>query len=234
MIVGLATRRLRVSRPAAPNQPSMLRALAGLRHEGLVVLASVFAVSAMVEGGIATWGILFLRGHLGIGVLGGVGAYVVGASLATIARVGAGPRLGMFGSRRAVAIGGALAAAGIAAEACSSNPAVAATGLAVAAIGVSVVWPLLIADVSNQARHPAVAIGGITACGYLGMVIGPPIVGVLSSMFGARTGLLFLAGAALFVMLTPARIRARANAPHRPRSPAERQVNGSGGTDTRG
>ena len=50
----------------------MWRALAGLRHEGLVVLALVFAASAMVEGGIATWGILYLRGHLGLGVLAGV------------------------------------------------------------------------------------------------------------------------------------------------------------------
>ena len=89
----------------------MLRALLGLRHEGLLVLALVFGGSAMVEGGIATWGILYLRGHLGLGVLAGVGAYVVGESLATVARVGGGPIVAQLGTRRAVVLGAVLAAA---------------------------------------------------------------------------------------------------------------------------
>jgi MFS family permease len=155
----------------------MWRAVADLRHEGLIPLASVFSVAAMVEGGVATWGILYLRAHLGIGVLAGVSAYVIGETLATIARIGGGPMLGRIGSRRAVTVGGALAAAGIATEALCANASIAAVGLAAAAVGISVVWPLLIADVNNEAPHPAVAIGGVTACGYLGMVAGPPIVG---------------------------------------------------------
>ncbi len=84
---------------------------------------------------------------------------------------------------------------------------VAATGLAVASVGVSVVWPLLLADVNNEARHPALAIGGVTASGYLGMVAGPPIVGLFSALFGLRVGLLVLAGVALFVAVTPAHVR---------------------------
>jgi MFS family permease len=186
----------------------MIRAVAGLRHEGLLVLASVFGAAAMIEGGIATWGILYLRAHLGLGVLAGVSAYVAGESLATLARIGSGPIVGALGSRRAIRLGGLLAAFGIATEALCGNAAIAATGLAVSAVGISVVWPLLLADVNNEARHPALAIGGVTACGYLGMVAGPPLVGLLSSAFGLRTGLLVLAAIALFVALTPAHIRA--------------------------
>ena len=78
------------------------------------------------------------------------------------------------------------------------------------------VWPLLLADVNNEARHPSLAIGGVTACGYLGMVAGPPLVGLLSSVFGLRTGLLVLAGIALFVAVTPARIRATSRRRHAP------------------
>jgi MFS family permease len=186
----------------------MIRAVAGLRHEGLVVLASVFGAAAMIEGGIATWGILYLRAHLGLGVLAGVSAYVAGESLATLARIGGGPIVGALGSRRAIRLGGLLAACGIATEALCNTAAIAAAGLAVAAVGISVVWPLLLADVNNEARHPSLAIGGVTACGYLGMVAGPPLVGILSSAFGLRTGLMVLAAIALFVALTPAHIRA--------------------------
>ncbi len=192
------------------EHPSTWRAIAGLRHEGLVVVATVFAASAMVEGGIATWGILYLRNHLGVGVLAGVSAFVAGEVLATCARIAGGPVVSALGSRRAVALGGALAAGGLVVEAVCGAAALAAAGLAVSAVGISVVWPLLMATVNNEARHPPLAIGGITACGYLGMVAGPPIVGALSGLFGLRTGLLFLAATAAFVACTPARVRAPA------------------------
>jgi MFS family permease len=142
-----------------------------------------------------------------LGVLAGVSAYVVGEGLATFARLGGGPMIGALGTRRAVVLGATLAAAGIATEALCGVAGVAAAGLAAAAVGISVVWPLLLADVNNEARHPALAIGGITACGYLGMVAGPPLVGTLSGLFGLRTGLLVLAAIAFFVAIVPAHIR---------------------------
>ena len=90
IIDGVVTYRARVPEPATVEHPSMIRALIGLRHEGLTVLALVFAASAMGEGGVATWGVLYLRAHTGLGVLAGVGAYVVGNGLATITRSGSG------------------------------------------------------------------------------------------------------------------------------------------------
>ena len=86
------------------------------------------------------------------------------------------------------------------------NAAAAAAGLALASVGITVVWPLLLAEVSVGARHPSVAIGGVTAAGYLGMVAGPAIVGALSGLFDLRVGLLVLAGAALFVTFVPTRV----------------------------
>jgi MFS family permease len=207
VVTGFVTRRARVPEPERFDHPSMWRALMGLRHEGLLVLALVFAASAMVEGGIATWGVLYLRRHLGLGVIAGVSAYVVGEGLATAARLGGGPTIGRFGTRRAVAFGASLSAIGIATEALSANAGLAAAGLAAAALGITVVWPLLLADVNNEAQHPALAIGGITACGYLGMVAGPPLVGILSKLFGLQTGLLVLAAIALVVAVVPAHVR---------------------------
>jgi predicted MFS family arabinose efflux permease len=208
VVTGIVTRRTRLPEPERFDHPSMWRALAGLRHEGLVVLALVFAASAMVEGGIATWGILYLRSHLGLGVLAGVSAYVAGEGLATLARLGGGGLIGKLGTRRAVVLGASITAVGIATEALCGVAGIAAAGLAAGAVGISVVWPLLLADVNNEARHPALAIGGITACGYLGMVVGPALVGLLSRLFGLSTGLLVLAAIALLVAIVPAHVRA--------------------------
>jgi MFS family permease len=212
VITGIVTRRASVPEPARVEHTSMLRAVAGLRHEGLIVVALVFGAAAMIEGGIATWGVLYLRDELGVGVLAGVGAYVVGQVLATLTRISGTGVINALGTRRAIAVGAMLAAIGIGAEALSRNVGIAAAGLALATVGISVVWPLLIAVVNNEARHPSVAIGGITACGYLGMVIGPPLVGTLSGAFNLKTGLLVLAAIAVFVAVTPTRIRRSARA----------------------
>jgi MFS family permease len=210
IVIAFVTTRSRIPQPEPVEHPSMWRALVGLRHEGLTVLALVFAASAMVEGGVATWGVLYLRAEVGVGVLAGVGAYVVGNVLATLTRVGSGGIVRALGTRKTVALGASISAAGIAIEVFSPVAVIAATGLAMASLGISVVWPLLIADVNNEARHPALAIGGVTAAGYLGMVAGPPIVGLAAGAFGRPTGLMVLAATALFVALTPAHVRATA------------------------
>jgi MFS family permease len=106
-----------------------------------------------------------------------------------------------------VMFGALIAAAGIVVEVLCHQPVLAASGLAAASLGISLVWPLLIADVSNEAQHPALAIGGVTAAGYLGMVLGPPIVGVVAVEFGRPAGLMVLAFIALFVALVPAHVR---------------------------
>ena len=142
--------------------------------------------------------------------LAGVGAYVVGQGLATITRIAGGPSVGRLRDpARASRSAPASPPIGIALEALTSDRRQSArSGSRSRAWGSRVVWPLLLADVNNEARHPALAIGGVTAAGYLGMVAGPPIVGILSGAFDLSTGLLVLAAAALFVAVTPAHVPA--------------------------
>jgi hypothetical protein len=47
----------------------------------------------------------------------------------------------------------------------------------------------------------------VTAAGYVGLMAGPFIIGLMSSAFGLQTGLVLLAAVALAVALTPARVR---------------------------
>src|SRR5436190_12541247 len=90
--------------------------LAALRAQGLRMLAIVFAIGALVEGGMGTWGVLFLRGNVGLAVVAGAGAYVVGQSLATIARCTLGWTAEHGGERRGAQLGLALAGAGLIVE----------------------------------------------------------------------------------------------------------------------
>jgi predicted MFS family arabinose efflux permease len=209
LLLGGYANRNRRDTPRMEHQPSLLHSLRALRDEGLVVFAIVFAAAAMVETGLSTWGVLYLRDDLGMGVLAGVSAFVVGQILATATRMAGGPFIGSFGARRGVMLGGALAVLGLVLETASTVQAIAAIGLAVASVGITVVWPLLMAEVSVGARHPSIAIGGVTAAGYVGIVAGPAVVGAVAGLLDLRVGLSLLVAAALFVTLVPARVGGR-------------------------
>jgi len=171
--------------------------LAALRTQGLRMLAIVFAIGALVEGGVGTWGVLFLRGNLGLAVVAGAGAYVAGQTLATIARCTLGWTAEHVGERRGAQLGLALAGAGLIIEAASTSSWPAAVGLGLAAVGSSVYWPLLLAHASQGSDRPGIIVGGLSAAGYVGFLAGPPVVGWVAQATDLRWGLIFLGFAAL-------------------------------------
>jgi MFS family permease len=216
--------------PVGPSGTSAgwLRSLRAIRSQHLVVLAVMFAVTAMVEGGIDTWGVLYLRTHLAAGVLLGAGAYCIGQAIAVATRGGAGGHIGRMGARWGLVVGAAVAAAGLALEAGSDHAAAAAVGLAIAAGGISLCWPLVMAVASaaalssavtvspgpgavsarDESVSPAALVGALTATGYIGWVAGPALVGWVADVAGLSAGLLLLSGlaaaAAVILALIPA------------------------------
>ena len=197
---------------AAGERQSPLAALRTLRAERLVLLAIVFACAAMVEGGIDTWGVLYLRDRLAIGVLVGAAAYTTGQLVATTARVGLGPRVGRLGTSRGVALGAGTAAVGLAVLAIGHPVGLAAIGLIAGAGGISMCWPLLMAAAGTGRDRPANAVGGISSIGYLGFVVGPAVVGWLASTFGLPAGMTALVAGAAFVAATQPALGRRAAA----------------------
>ena len=209
-----------------------LRSMAAIRSQHLVVLALVFAITAMVEGGIDTWGVLYLRTHLAAGVLLGAGAYCMGQAIAVSTRGGAGGRIGRVGPRWGLVVGAAVAAAGLAIEAGSDHAVTAAIGLALAAGGISLCWPLVMAVASSvalastaprspgpgaapaagDAVSPAALVGALTATGYAGWVAGPALVGWVADTAGLSTGLFLLSGLAAVATVVLALLPARPSA----------------------
>ena len=171
--------------------------LAALRSQGLRMLAIVFAIGALVEGGVGTWGVLFLRGNLGLAVVAGAGAYVAGQTLATTARCTLGWTAEHVGERRGAQLGLALAGAGLIIEAASTSSWPAAIGLGLAAVGSAVYWPLLLAYASQGSERPGIVVGGLSAAGYVGFLAGPPVVGWVAQATDLRWGLIVLGFAAL-------------------------------------
>ena len=120
-------------------------------------LLAVFALAEITEGGVDTWGVLYLRNHLATGVLLGAGAYIVGQVVAATTRGAGGHLLGRLSTRRALITGGCVAGAGILLESLTSVSGVAALGLALGAGGASLFWPLVMSTVSRMASQAAAA-----------------------------------------------------------------------------
>lgn len=206
LAVPLARRhRRRPALPRAADHARLRDAAAELRRSRLVPLAVVFALGAMVEGGIGTFGVLYLRDRLDVAVLAGAGAYVAGQSLATATRwmLGSRAAAARLGGVRPARVGLLVAAAGLAVEASTDLPGVAAVGLAVAAVGIAAYWPLLSAVASRSSDRPGLAVGGVSAAGYLGFLAGPPLVGAIADGAGLRAGVLALAVAAAVAASIP-------------------------------
>jgi MFS family permease len=171
--------------------------LSTLRRERLLGLAVVLAAATMVEGGIDTWGVLFLRSQLAITAGLGAAAYVVGQGMATLSRVAFGPRVGVMAVGVGASTGAAVAAAGLTLEAVAPSGVVAALGLATAVVGISLCWPLLVAAGAAGNARPGLTVGALTGTGYVGFLIGPSLVGWAAGAWGLRVGILILVAAAL-------------------------------------
>ncbi len=170
-----------------------------IRRDGLLLLLAIFALAEVTEGGVDTWGVLYLRNHLATGVLLGAGAYIVGQVVAATTRSAGSTVVGRLSVRHALFVGGCIAGGGILLESLSPLSGLAALGLALGAGGASLFWPLVMSTVSRLASQVVSAVGTFTAAGYIGWVAGAPIVGWVSQAFGPQHGLQVLAVAALSV-----------------------------------
>lgn len=173
----------------ASTHLSFVGSLAQLRADGLMVLLALFAAAEVVEGGVDTWGVLYLRTHLAVSALVGASAYGLGQVIAILTRGMAGPSLGRVGPRLGVMAGATVACGGLTLEALAGSPLLAGLGLALAAGGSAIFWPLLMAHVSTVATRPTATVSAFTASGYLGWVAGAPLIGLASDSWGLGAGL---------------------------------------------
>jgi len=205
-VIGLVIAAIVVRAPipaaGAGERVPLTGALTFLRREGLVLIAIAFAFAAMVENGTELWGVLLLRTRLQSGLVVGATSAVAGYAIAATARVLVGPSAGRRGAARGVFLGTIAAATGLVLLALSHTAWIAGGGLVLAAGGVSMCWPLLLAHASGGSDRPAAVVGGVTAVGYLGFVIGPAIIGLIADKAGLNVGVLVLAGAALYVAVS--------------------------------
>ena len=173
----------------------------------IVALGAACGAAFMIEGGIENWSALYLERDLdatpALSAFG-PGAYALAMVLGRLL----GQRLGVLANDRTLLGGGALLSlAGLVVAAAAPGVAVAVAGFFLAGAGVSVAAPALFgaAGRSVGAEERGSAVATVTTLGYLGFLVGPPLVGASAAALGLAVSFLLLAVvAATLAAATPA------------------------------
>jgi MFS family permease len=172
---------------------------------GLVLVGLVGAAGFVVEGGMESWSALFLERQLHAHPsVSGLGPGVFGASMA------AGRFLGQAARRvddRLLLVGGAVVgAAGCTVAALAPSSAVGLVGFALGGVGVSLNAPIVF-GLAGRRGDAASAVATVTTIGYFGLLVGPPLVGLVAQASSLRVSFLVLAATAAAVAAAAARLR---------------------------
>lgn len=198
----------------------------------LLALAVLAFACLLLEGAAADWSAVYLRDS----AKGSAAAAALGFTAFSVAMTAvrlAGDALTLrLGAERLVLAGALLAAAGTGTALAAGGVVAGIAGFACLGAGMAAVVPIAFrAAGSTPGLEPGVALAAVTTPGYLGFVVGPPLIGALAELTSLPRALvlvpalcLVVAGLSRAVRLTPASPgaptrRSRAAAAAAPRAP---------------
>jgi MFS family permease len=166
---------------------------------GLVLVGLLGAAGFVVEGGIEGWSALFLERQLHAHAsVSGLGPGVFGASMAAGRFFGQAAR--RVDHRLLLSASAAVGAAGCTVAALAPSSTVGLVGFALGGAGVSLNAPIVF-GLAGRRGDAATAVATVTTIGYLGLLVGPPLVGLVAQASSLRVSFLVLAAVAAGVAL---------------------------------
>jgi MFS family permease len=152
----------------------------------LLVPALVLAAAFFVEGSMDVWAVVYLRESLDASPAVGSWGLAAFATALGLGRLFAARVLFRLGARATLLASGSgsLAAGGTAVAA--GDPMLASIALLVLGFTVAAAAPAAIGMVGGAGVNTGVAIAAISTVGYIGFVVGPPVLGWLADVRGVH------------------------------------------------
>ena len=152
--------------------------------KGVLLLIGLLVFAGMTaEGVLYDWSVLYLAKDIGMPQARAALGYATFTASMALARFGGDILRARFPERAVLRCSAAVAAGAMAIVLLSANEWIAFVGLAAAGAGLAPVAPILF---NAATRVPGVsraaAIASVTAIGYSGFLVGPPIVGSIASL----------------------------------------------------
>jgi hypothetical protein len=183
----------------------------------VLVLGAIAFASMLCEGASADWASVLLRGSLGAGAaVAGLG-YTAFALSMVVVRLSGNRLLARFGVQSALPVLAAVAATGFTAGLAGGRAVTAVAGVALLGGGLALVVPTVNSAAGRlPGLSPGATIASVSACGWAGFVVGPPLIGELASVASLPLALAVLPLLVGFIVVATAitpELRVRYQAP---------------------
>jgi predicted MFS family arabinose efflux permease len=196
------------SRAMLPVEP----AAAGEKHplsipRGPLLLLGVLASMGLIaEGAMYDWSVLFMKQERASDASTAALAYASFSGAMAAGRFAGDWVRARMSPTRLMRVSGVLAAAGMALALAVPSPQVALAGFALVGLGLSNVVPVLFSAASQvPGITPAHGIAAVSGVGYLGMMAGPPLIGLVAEHSSLTAGLVVVVVFAVFMALSAKR-----------------------------
>lgn len=202
-IAGAASRYLL---PTAPTHESKSQPMFVKPSKALWALGLIAFCAFLSEGAMADWGAVYLHTALKTSDALAATGYIVFSLLMTTGRITGDAITHRFGSVSTVRTGSLLAGAGLAFSLFSSTYWFALLGFATMGAGYACIVPAVFSAAGrSKVMQPGIALAAVTTLGYIGLLLGPPVIGFLSEAFTLRGGLgLIVLLSVIIAALSPA------------------------------
>lgn len=161
------------------------------RPHGTLLLLGLLAFAGMsAEGAMYDWGVLYLLQEVGLPQATAAWGYAAFAGAMAVARFGGDALRTRFAERHLLRVGGLLTAGAMGTTLISAHPLAAFAGYACAGAGLAMVVPILYNAAAQVRGHSrASAIATVSAIGYSGFLLGPPLIGSIAQLTSLSWGL---------------------------------------------
>jgi fucose permease len=205
----LAARRAALPMPAPEqrdNHPDTRRA--GSR--GLFLLGIVALIALIAEGAMYDWTTVYMRDVVRASPAFASAAYASFSAGMAAARFAGDAVRARFGAPQLVCASAALACVGMIGALLLPHPASAMIGFALMGLGLANMMPVLFAAAANvEGIHPAEGLARVAGLAYVGLLIGPVLIGGVAQMTTLPVGLSVVAVCAALVAVIGPRVLRR-------------------------
>jgi len=156
----------------------------------LIGLATIGFCVMLGEGAIADWSAVYLKNTLKADAFYSGLGYAGYSLTMAIGRFYGDRIIEIWGSRKLVLAGALIGIMGLAFGLIIGNPPYVVLGFTIAGLGFSCLIPAIyIAASRMKGRNPGASLAAVAGLGYFGMLVGPPLIGMIAEIFGLTFGL---------------------------------------------
>jgi predicted MFS family arabinose efflux permease len=158
----------------------------------LLAIGAITLCSVTVEGAAADWLALYLVDERHVSQSVGAAGYSTFAAAMALGRFAGTPITERLGRSGAVRAGGLTTVAGVALTVLGPWLPLAYVGTVLWAVGICLIFPATISAAGESPVRPTDAIAAVSSIGYGGLLVGPPLIGLLAEHLGIGRALLVL------------------------------------------